>query len=1332
MNYQQRLWPAPSIYRAAKAAAVFVVAVGCLVLIGWLLDINLFKTVLPGLVSMRPTTALGLMLAGTALLLLSEPTTPKRHQLGQIASLGVIAIGLTTLINYVSNWPLEINPLFFTHYVDFIPSAPVGHMSPLTAICFVLLGSALGISSTRRQWRSNQERWVEILALASSLIAAQVIVAYLYHVQPIIRFTEYPQMPLHGAISFLVLAAGIALAHPQRGFVGIMTANSAGGAVARRLLPAAIAVPLVLGGLRIITARMGLFEPDFGTSLLAVLHALIFSGIVAWNARQLHRIDLQRQAALSALAQANADLEERIEERTAQLQAANERLNLATDGAGMATWDINLQSGTALWSAHAFELLGYEPVASGEATWEMWQSRIHPDDRDRVLQGLRAAQQAHQLYYPEHRIIRADNGQLVWLRMFGRFLYSPEGQASRLVGIFFDDTEHKQTQEERDRFFTLSLDMLCIAGTDGYFKQINPAWEATLGYSQAELLAQPYLSLVHPDDRAETSAEAGSVSEGGASFRFENRYRCKNGSYRWLSWSSVLNAETDLIYAVARDITVQKQAEQQLAEQAATLQRQADLLNLAYEAIFVRSQQGTITYWNRGAEALYGWSQQEALGRDPHRLLQTQTLGSISSLNALVLEQEHWQGELKHTCKNGQQIIVESRQVLIRDEAGRPTGFLEVNRDVTKRKQIEQAQQQLATIVENSPDFVATADLDGQLRYLNPAGRALVGLEPTAPIHQLNGTDFHLPERKSFMENQLLATLLEQGVWQGETLLRHFQTGELISVYQTAFVNRDRKTGDPLSIATVIRDIRERKQAEANLRESERRFRTAILYAPLPMMLHAEDGEVVEVNHSWTELSGYAPEEIPTIADWTERAYGTRQEVVQADIEHLHHLDHRVSEGEYPIKTRSGETRIWDFYSAPLGHLSDGRSLVTSTAIDVTSRKQAETDLQRSLKDLADFKFALDQSSIVAMTDAEGIITYVNDKFCELSQYAREELIGQNHRIINSHYHPKEFFRQMWATIAVGQVWQGEIRNRAKDGTFYWVATTIVPLLNAQGRPYQYIAVRSDITTRKTAEAALQQLNITLEQRVAKRTAQLQESNRDLEAFSYTVAHDLRAPLRGIQGFAQALLEDYGNRLDETAQEYIESIFAGTDRMNQLVDDLLTYSRLSSEQIHLTTVSLASVVTAAQAQLAADLRQQQAQITIVQPLPSVIGQRPILVQIVVNLLSNAVKFVALSKQPQVRIWAEVLTEPAAGEASGPPSPPRVRLWVEDNGIGIEPEYQEQIFGVFERLHSREAYPGTGIGLAIVRKGAERLDGQVGVESAPGQGSRFWIELRGGQ
>src|SRR5439155_68172 len=147
---------------------------------------------------------------------------------------------------------------------------------------------------------------------------------------------------------------------------------------------------------------------------------------------------------------------------------------------------------------------------------------------------------------------------------------------------------------------------------------------------------------------------------------------------------------------------------------------------------------------------------------------------------------------------------------------------------------------------------------------------------------------------------------------------------------------------------------------------------------------------------------------------------------------------------------------------------------------DITERKLVEENLKNSLKEISDYKYALDQSSIVAITNQKGIITYANKNFSKISKYSAEELVGQDHRIINSGYHPKEFIRNLWVTIANGKIWRGELKNKAKDGSFYWVDTTIVPFLNDEGKPYQYVAIRSDITEKKNSQEQLQQTIIEL------------------------------------------------------------------------------------------------------------------------------------------------------------------------------------------------------------------------------------------------------------
>ncbi|HEX7899652.1 MAG TPA: chemotaxis protein CheB [Planctomycetota bacterium] len=256
-----------------------------------------------------------------------------------------------------------------------------------------------------------------------------------------------------------------------------------------------------------------------------------------------------------------------------------------------------------------------------------------------------------------------------------------------------------------------------------------------------------------------------------------------------------------------------------------------------------------------------------------------------------------------------------------------------------------------------------------------------------------------------------------------------------------------------------------------------------------------------------------------------------------------------------------------------------------------------------------------------------------------------------------------------------------------------------------------------DVTGRRQAEEEIAKLNVGLERRVSERTSELEGARGEMEAFTYSVAHDLRSPLRAMGGFAEALLEDYVDRpLDEDGQDFARRIISSAKRMDSLIQDLLSYSHLARDEGAVADVDLNALLDAALHDLSADLEAKGARVTVDKPLPVVKAHWNSLLQAVTNLVSNAVKFVAPGVESRVRVRAE-----SRGD--------RARLWVEDNGIGVEKQYHDRIFNVFERLNPASAYPGTGIGLAIVRRAVERVGGAAGVEPGPGPGSRFWIDLR---
>ena len=417
-------------------------------------------------------------------------------------------------------------------------------------------------------------------------------------------------------------------------------------------------------------------------------------------------------------------------------------------------------------------------------------------------------------------------------------------------------------------------------------------------------------------------------------------------------------------------------------------------------------------------------------------------------------------------------------------------------------------------------------------------------------------------------------------------------------------------------------EIAERKRTEEGLRQSEERFHRAVVDSPIPILLHAEDGTILQASNSWCEITGYTREELATIADWTERAYGERQPLVQADIDRLYSLDHRKAEGDYPIRTKRGDTRIWDFSSAPLGRLPDGRRLVISMAMDVTERRTAEREVRR---------------------------------------------------------------------------------------------------LNAQ-----------------------------LEQRVHDRTAQLEAANKELEAFSYSVSHDLRAPLRAVDGFARILAEDHAERLNEEGLRVLNTIRDEARRMDQLIDHILSFARTSRCPMRTDAIDMTALARAVFHECAAQAQGRELRLQMDTLAPAQ-GDPALVRQVLANLISNAIKYTRPKPIAQIEIGVvasdeksdecrvtsdgtsdeksdEKVSDPSPGTSSVTRHPSPVTYFVRDNGVGFDMKYVGKLFGIFQRLHAEDEFEGTGVGLALVQRIVHRHGGRVWAEGKVNEGATFYFTL----
>jgi PAS domain S-box-containing protein len=448
-------------------------------------------------------------------------------------------------------------------------------------------------------------------------------------------------------------------------------------------------------------------------------------------------------------------------------------------------------------------------------------------------------------------------------------------------------------------------------------------------------------------------------------------------------------------------------------------------------------------------------------------------------------------------------------------------------------------------------------------------------------------------------------------------------------------------------------------------------------------------GRVRMINRQGCALLGRPENEIVGV-DWIEHFIPER---LRHQMRAVHdHVASTAPEFEYfenPVLTGSGEERVIAWHNTLL-HDESGRVTGTlSSGTDVTESREAERRLRASRKDLEELKSALDQSAIVAITNVQGRITYVNDKFCEISRYSRDELLGQDHRIVNSGYHPKEFFRGLWQTIGNGGIWRGEIRNKAKDGSLYWVDTTIVPFLDERGHPYQYMAIRNEVTERKRAEALLRE----------------QTTLARLGEMAAVVAHEVKNPIAGIRGVLQVI----GARMPAESRDraVISDVQERLDTLNELLQDLLLFARPTEPRT--TRAPIRPLVEDTVHHLKRDPGTGRLEVSVAGEDPVVSVDPAQFQRALLNLLINAGQ--AMNGEGRIQV--------AISARDG-----RCEIAVRDHGAGIPADVRERIFEPFFTTKHR----GTGLGLPTAKRIIERHGGILRIECPEGGGTIVRMSL----
>jgi PAS domain S-box-containing protein len=538
---------------------------------------------------------------------------------------------------------------------------------------------------------------------------------------------------------------------------------------------------------------------------------------------------------------------------------------------------------------------------------------------------------------------------------------------------------------------------------------------------------------------------------------------------------------------------------------------------------------------------------------------------------------------------------------------------------------------------------------------------------------------------------------------------RFLRPDNSIGHYHSTFQGRYDENGDLLSIVGTVLDITERKRAEEMLRETENKFRQTFELSPVGIVMVGLDKKFLHCNNSFSNSLGYTVDELvgKTISDVTfpeDQGLGMNEmaAIVEGRLESAHFQKRYV---------RTDRSIVWGDVLISLVRDNAGNPQYFLAIIqDITENKLAENEIRLQSEIMGHMGEAV---YLVRLSD--GIIVFANKGFEMMFGYKQGEMIGKHVSIVNAptEKSPDETATEIIKTLKKKGLWVGEVQNIKKDGTHFWTHANVT-VFDLPQFGEVLISVQKDITEQKNAEQQIKNLNEVLEEKVIQRTGQLEAVNKELEAFSYSVSHDLRAPLRSVHGYTKILLDEYQDKLDDEGKRICKIITTSATQMGGLIDDLLSFSRIGRSTLNPSSIDMKKMVRLLFEGMILPVERERIQLTIGK-LQKSYGDVALIGQVWINLLSNAIKYSSKKEVTEISIGSEV----KAG---------MVTYFIKDNGVGFDMQYVHKLFGVFQRLHSEREFEGNGVGLAIIQRIILKHGGKVWAEGEAGKGATFYFSL----